>query len=574
MIKLLRYFFVVQHDYHDSIQATQARILMPLTGAIALLSLVFGVYIALAEALGIGARTTVISYGYVLAPALILWTGAALWLTQRGNLQVGATMIGCLLWAVALSSLADDGIAPRALLILPVVITYMGLAYSARGAGFSLLALWIVLPVTAYLQSEGHLAAESGPRDELVYEAVVSAALLTLTTLLLWLFAWNLQRALLRTNRTAAQTRAMAEAGQTISRILNLDELLTRAVDLLRDRFAFYHVQIFLMDEAGVYANLAASTGEIGQALLAQGFRVPIGPRTVVGEAIARKEMVHVPDLLAASYRRPELLANTRTELAVPLVAGDDAVGALDIQSLRPNNFSAEDIEAIRVMANQLLQAIQNARLFEAQQRSLLQNRRLFLESETNLREIQRLNRQLTGQSWQEYMIERDAREFGVRVTGQETHSGPTDWTPAMQQALVQRQLISQEDGDEQVMAVPITLRGQSIGAIEVRVPPDQNQAELRTIIQAVAERMAFSLENARLFEQARMAAEREQQINQITARLQGLTSVEDVLSMAIGALGQALGAEHGLIRLVTLETEPSKAPAAGNGHITQDQNA
>jgi GAF domain-containing protein len=151
-----------------------------------------------------------------------------------------------------------------------------------------------------------------------------------------------------------------------------------------------------------------------------------------------------------------------------------------------------------------------------------------------------------------------------------------------MQQAMSRQRMVSQNEDDEQVLAVPISIRGQPVGAIEVRLPPHQSQAEVRTIIQAVAERMAFSLENARLFDQARTAAEREQQLNQITARLQGLTSVEDVLATAISTLGQALGADRGLIRLVPLDaivspdTPPGDGPLAtsgSNGHLTQDQH-
>jgi GAF domain-containing protein len=88
---------------------------------------------------------------------------------------------------------------------------------------------------------------------------------------------------------------------------------------------------------------------------------------------------------------------------------------------------------------------------------------------------------------------------------------------------------------------------------VEVRLPEGlSNRSEARNIVQAVTERMAFSLENARLFEQARLAAEREQQINAITARLQGLTSIEDILATAVSTLSEVLAADQGTIRLVS----------------------
>jgi len=145
-----------------------------------------------------------------------------------------------------------------------------------------------------------------------------------------------------------------------------------------------------------------------------------------------------------------------------------------------------------------------------------------------------------------------------------------------MQQAMARQRIVSREENGEQILAVPITIRGQAVGAIEVRLSGSQSPNEIRNVLQSVAERMAFSLENARLFEQASSAAEREQQINTITARLQGLTSIEDVLATALSTLGQTLNAEQGTIRLVTLNpsalSTDQAASSSGNGHREIDR--
>ncbi len=566
MIDLVRYLFIVRYDYHDSEQQARARLLLPLVSVTALLGAAFGVSSVIIQATG-EYSTHISALSGFMAPLIIVWTAIALWSVQHGNVGVAAAMIALLLGSMALISLAIDGLTASAVLTIPVVLTYMGLTYGARGAIPTVGLAWIALPAVAYLQSEGDLPAAAAPFDTLLSGALSSAGMLTLTALLLWIFSWNLQRAVARTSRIAAQTHATAAIGQALSRILNIEELLTNAADLIRDRFALYHVQIFMFDERRDYADLSASTGAIGTALLAQGYRVPADPRSVPGEVMISGEMLYIRDVTATAYRHPALLADTRTELALPLFAGDDVVGVLDIHSTRHAAFSSDDIEALRIVSNQAGQAIQNARLFEAQQRSLVQNRRLFLESETNLREIERLNRQLTGQSWQDYLLERGEERFSVRVDGDDIVSGSTHWTPAMRQAAERRRMISQEDNNEQIIAVPISIRGEPVGAVEVRLTGQQNQTEIRSILQTVTERMAFSLENARLFEQARMAAEREQQINLITAQLQGLTSVEDVLTMAISSLGQALGAEQGAIRLIGPEAAapPDQGPPPGD---------
>jgi GAF domain-containing protein len=557
MNSLLRYLFVVQHDYPDSARASRARVILLLTSGTAIMALIYGVFMTLVAVAGIELRSSTTELVALIAPVLIVWSFLALWLLQRGQFNAAALMIGSLLWSLSLFSLFRDGLVPRAIILLPAALAYSGLIYGTKGTVFAMLLAWISLPLTAYLQAEGQTSAQEGPLDELMYEALVTAGMLALSAILLWIFAWNSQRALVRANRIATQTRAIAEAGQIISRILNLDELLTYSVDLVRDRFAFFHVQIYMVDEQREYANLAASTGQIGLALLAQGFRVAIGPRTVVGDAIANRDVRYVGNIVNTPYRHPQLLADARTVLVIPLFIGDDVVGALEIQSMRLNALSSEDIETMRVMANQLSQAIQNARLFEAQQHGLLQNRRLFLESETNLAEIERLNRQLTGQSWQEYLLERDRSRFSIQLIEDEIATDPVDWTPAMRLAVDHQRLVSRESGDKHILAIPISIRGQAVGAIEVHLPDRQSLSEARTMLQAVSERVAFSLENARLFEEAQIAAEREQQINLITARLQGLTSIEDVLTMAVGSLGQALQAEQGAIRLLGRDQVP-----------------
>ena len=557
MNTLFRSIFTVQHQYRDPEKTARARQLIPLAGSMALLALVYGVFLLISAVTGLASSANIPAQTRVTVPVVIVWSVLTSGLIQRGYVNAGAVLIALLLGLVALVSLYADGITPSPLATLPIFMVYMGMVYGSRGIILAIGLIWAALPLTASLQRNGDLATSAGKPHAPMHEALVSAGMFTLTALLLWLFAWNLEHTLSRLTRIASQTRATASIGQTFSRILNLDELLTNAVDLIRDRFAFYHAQVYLTDDARTYANLAASTGELGQALLAQGFRVSVDGRTVVGDTVSTGEGHYVPDITETMYRHPELLANTRSELVLPLTAGQDILGALDIHSTRSDAFSVEDIEGMRIIAGQLAQSIQNARLFEAQQRSLLQNRRLFLESETNLREIERLNRQLTGQSWQEYLLERGVDQFSVSLSGDTFQTGETEWTPAMQQAVERRRMVSQNKQDEQLLAVPISIRGQSIGAIEIQLASHQNQAEVRSILQAVTERIAFSLENARLFEQARMAAEREQQINLIAARLQGLNSVDDVLATAVSALGEVLGAEYGAIRLIEPDVLP-----------------
>jgi GAF domain-containing protein len=564
MVDYFRRLFTIRYAYLDPLQALRARIVLPLSLITAAILMVINV---LSVANVIASRSSAIrSYMLVMLP--VAWSVAliAAYLTQRGRINTGMALLGTLLLAYNLADALLSGSMTTGL-IFPMVVIYFSLSFGTRGTigayGYALLVLLAMVAI----RSDGRLGTSK--IDDLSSIAFFSSANLTITAIMLWLFAGSLQRTLRQSTRVIAQTRATSTIGQTLSRILNLDELLTEAVDLIRDRFALYHVQIFLADATRSYANLAAGTGDIGEALLAQGFRLPIGSRAVPGQAIATNDLCYVEDISQTAYFHPPLLSTTRSELALPLTIGDEAIGALDVHSTRPQAFSLDDFETLRILANQLGQLIHNARMFEAQQENLLQNRRLLLESETNLREIERLNRQLTGDSWHDYVSERDPALFNIQITGHDMQPGGAEWTPAMRQAAERRRIISQTDGDEQILAVPINIRGEAIGAIEVRLSGQQNQSEVRNVVQTVAERMAVNLENIRLFEQARITVEREQQINQISARLQGLTSMEDVLATALDALGQALDADRGTIRLVTRDIIPDEQ----NGNAADQQD-
>ncbi len=563
--RLLTSLLTVRHDYRTPLNTMRAQIILPFSlGAGTLLLLLNGLMLFNVVVQRSSALET---YVLVIFPISWITCFLSVYLIQRGQLHIGLLLLGAIIFGYNFSDVMLSGSMTTGI-IFPMGIIYASLAFGRRGAILAYVYTIGLLIVMWIVRSDGLLGTEE--IDDLSTIVFFSGVNLTVVGLMVWLFGGTLQTVLDQLNRVISQTRATATTGQTIARILNMDELLTEAVNVIRDRFAFFHVQIFIVDEARNYANLAAATGESGQTLLAQGFQVPIGPRTVVGDAISNRQMQYVPDITQTAYRHPDELADSRSILVIPLEVGEDVIGALDIQSTRANAFTAEDIETMTIMAHQVSQAINNAQLFEAQQRNLLQNRRLFLESETNLREIERLNRQLTGDSWQEYLNEYGYEQLGVKVVGDHVEQGQVEWTNAMQQAADRRRIVMQKDGPDQIVALPISIRGEPIGAIEVRLSGQHNQSEVRNLLQAVSERMAFSLENARLFAAAQLAAEREQQINQITARLQGLTNVEDVLTTAIAALGEVLAAEQGTIRLIgpdVLQSEDaSVATSTNNG--------
>jgi|GEM_PF-524062 len=342
---------------------------------------------------------------------------------------------------------------------------------------------------------------------------------------------------------------ASVDIGNDVSQMLDLTILLDRAVEVIRDRFAFYHVSVFLIDNDEKYAMLTASTGDVGERMLSRGHRLPVDSNSVVGRAAQSQEVIIARDTDGeGGHSFNELLPFTRSELAIPIMDKDGIVGVLDIQSRRPDAFIDIEIEALRVITNQLTTAIRNARLFEDKERSIRENKRLFIEAETNLREIQRLNRQLTRQAWVDY-LKTDRRIDGVTLSDNAFQNN-ADWSDAMIDASRRRRAITEEKEGKRKIAVPIELRGEVVGAIELETTPSNKKDDLVDMVRTVSSRLAVSLDNARLFEESNEATAQEQRVSEIVSQYQSAESVDELLRVTLQGLAETLGAEQASIRL------------------------
>ncbi len=368
-------------------------------------------------------------------------------------------------------------------------------------------------------------------------------------------------------SRTASLLRATSEVGQNTAKLLTLNELFNRAVQLIQDRFAFYHVQVFLVDENREWAKLVASTGEAGEKLLAKKHQLRVGSQSVIGRVTQVGEPVISRDTDTDKiHAMNELLPNTRSELALPIIDNDVIIGALDVQSTRRDAFNATDIQALEVMASQLAVAIRNARLFEEQERALQENKRLFLQAEAERREVQRLNNQLTREAWENYLKEQRALN-GVTVLEEDVVEH-NDWSTVMLDASLKQRPITREIEGERVTAVPIVLRNQVIGVIEVR-DAKGSEAERNDVITSVAQRLATTLDNIRLFDEAQYATAQEQRINQIVTHYQTADSIEDLLKITLDELTHTLDAERAMIRLgISASDQPLSSQNGSSSHV------
>ena len=174
------------------------------------------------------------------------------------------------------------------------------------------------------------------------------------------------------------KVQAAAEIARDISSALNLDELLLKAVNLIRERFNFYHASIFLIDPSEKNAIIRESTGEAGAQLKRVGHKLAVGSKSIVGFVSGQGEPLVVNDVLKDATHLPNpMLPDTRAEAAIPLKIGERILGVLDVQSTIPYSFSPSDINTLQILADQLATAVNNTELFAETQEHLSQHRLL-----------------------------------------------------------------------------------------------------------------------------------------------------------------------------------------------------
>ena len=167
-----------------------------------------------------------------------------------------------------------------------------------------------------------------------------------------------------RVEERTRQVRTAGEVARAVISIASLDDLLRRAVELIQQQFKYDYVSIFLIEEDGDFAALHEATGEIGKALAAEGYIVPVGSASIIGWVTSNNQPRLVTDIQTEDAKlRRDLMKDMRSELAVPLQTGGRVLGAMNVQSSNTDAFRPQDVEMLQTLADQLSAAILNARL-------------------------------------------------------------------------------------------------------------------------------------------------------------------------------------------------------------------
>jgi GAF domain-containing protein/HAMP domain-containing protein len=317
--------------------------------------------------------------------------------------------------------------------------------------------------------------------------------------------------------RRSTQLQVAAEIARDSSGTRKLDVLLNRAVTLVRDRFGFYHAGIFLVDTKNEFAILRAATGDAGQVMLSAGHKLKVGAEGIVGSVtVSGRPRISLDVGDDAVHFKNPLLPETRSEMALPLKTGEHIIGALDVQSREPSAFDQDDIHVLQIMADQLAMAIENARLFQ--------------EVQSNLHQLQALYGRYNQEAWRRLENTRNIIGYQYEATSGviPIHKSEND---------IQDK--GGEDVDAAVLKIPIAIRGQTIGALDVWSQRSVWTSDEVTLLNALADRIGQALESARLFEETQARASREETLNQLAAGFTKSLDFETLLQTAVKELGQ-----------------------------------
>jgi len=398
-----------------------------------------------------------------------------------------------------------------------------------------------------------------------------------------------LQAANYAIQRRAIQLEASAEVGRAIVSIFDVDQLLRQTVDLIRDRFGFYHAGIFLLDEDGEWAVLQEATGEAGAQMKAQGHRLAIGDTSMVGwTALHRQPRIALyAEKDTVRFANP-LLPHTRSEMTLPLMIGDRLLGVLNVQSTEEAAFDEDDVRALQSMADQIAVAIENARrvsdealLLEASSPIYRTSRRLVqvttVDQVADSIIASVAETEVDGCTVVEFEFSPDGEPEALLYRGvwrrdREPQFQPgtripitespfplemvnTLWTAAdveHDEHLPQsaRQVFI-ATGVRALVNIPLRAREKVIGQVVVlRAAPGPFSNVALRLYEALSDQASVALERAQLLEEAQRRAEREQLARQMIDRIRRAADIERALQTTAEELSQVLRVPHVSIEL------------------------
>ncbi|MBE2269976.1 MAG: GAF domain-containing protein [Anaerolinea sp.] len=554
MIEFLRHPFSLDRYRTDS-ERSRARLIYVVT----VVMLLVGSVLVVVTQSGIVTPAAIPTFGSstpvppALLVVIILGSLLTLVLTRVGSQQISAvTFLFTMYLAMGLLGIASGFIyAPLGSGLL-IVIMIAGFLLGVRG----IIATEILSFITVLMALNQRQFLNDVP-DNARFTLVFFSLLFIATGVLLSLFlriqrTQESERIVLASRGRQELATLTTQLAQRISRHFVLGDLLNTTVEDIRTTYpTIYHVQIFLCDFDANEARLAASTGEVGKALLRRRHSLPIGSRSVIGQVTAVGRPIIASATGETVHKRNEFLPDTAAEAAFPLRLGGTVIGALDLQSRTDTAFDdTEDHAIFQSLADSIAVAVDNARLYEQTEQRIIENQRLIDQMRGAMREVERLNIELTSRAWTSYLgYKGDAVGVTVDVDSNVVRQS-AELTGTLDTAIREGRIAQTQSRDSTIVSAPLRVRGQVIGAMEFEIGSLTLAPEDLDLVNNVSERLSLALESARLYEESLRVAQRETTLNQIGNRLQTANTVDALMAETARGLQATLGANRVAIRL------------------------
>jgi GAF domain-containing protein/HAMP domain-containing protein len=307
--------------------------------------------------------------------------------------------------------------------------------------------------------------------------------------------------------------QAASEVAREIVATRNFDILVGRAVDLLSERFNFYHVGLYLVDPQGEYAVLQAAPGQTGREMINQGHRLRVSHTSVVGYVANSGEPRFVHDIKEDPYHfHNPLLPQTRSELAIPLIISQKVIGVLDVQSDKDDEFDLDDLEVLQTLADQLSIAIETAKLFQEHNELKYQ--------------LEELKRQVSQEAWSNVSQQMKINAYQYDASGIKP--------------MTHREL--EEIDSEPPISIPIQTRGETVSYLDVWPQGEELSPVETRLLDLLKERLSQAIESARLFEETQKGVGRERAVNEFVSKLSTTLDLENLLQTAVKQFGELPG--------------------------------
>ncbi|HEX5807259.1 MAG TPA: GAF domain-containing protein, partial [Anaerolineales bacterium] len=203
---------------------------------------------------------------------------------------------------------------------------------------------------------------------------------------------------------------------------------------------------VFLLDERKEFAILRSSNTEAGQKLLDNDYRIPVKQSKLIGFVVrtGRPHLIHSSEDQSVFLHSLEL-PQSQSELLLPLKAGEQVIGILDIHSAEPDDFSQDDVAILSILGDQVAITLQNLLLYE--------------ESQNAWRRATSASAQSSTEAWKHY-------KKAIEIKGYRYDGIKSEPLRAVRHA----------GNGTNALSVPIQLRGQTIGSFNLK-PSDPTRA-------------------------------------------------------------------------------------------------